>query len=182
MRIGLDIDDTILDFWYQYCQFFDTKHHPEHLVDAQITVNVNTILKTKKQWWLDLPLINKPDFEPELYCTKRVIPKKWSRRYLEEHDIAVKPIYQLYRQEQNKADFIKGRVDFFVDDSITNFIQLNQAGIPCLLMDSCNNQSWGPVARVYSLNKDELLDCHDLFMRTMFPYFNELCLEYDLHR
>ena len=41
-------------------------------------------------------------------------------------------------------------------------------------MNSKHNKQWGPVARVYSLNIEELENCYDLFIRTLFPYFKEL--------
>ena len=35
---------------------------------------------------------------------------------------------------RNKADFIKGRVDVFIDDSVSNFIAMNLAGVPCFVV------------------------------------------------
>lgn len=68
---------------------------------------------------------------------------------------------------------IKGKVDVFIDDSISNFIDLNLQGIPCLLIDSQRNKEWGPVARIYSLDREEIEDCYQLFIKTIFPYFKE---------
>lgn len=169
LRIGLDIDDTICSFLGPYYKRFG---QPE--TDYEITRNVHQILLKDRDFWLGLPIIHRPNFDPTLYCTKRIHPKVWSRRYLEINELPIAPIYQVYCQASSKAPRIKGRVDVFVDDSISNFIDLNLKGIPCLLMDGEHNQNWGPVARISSLNKEEIEECYHLFMATMFPYFKEL--------
>ena len=96
------------------------------------------------------------------------------KQYLEKHNFPNKPVYQVFYQHGNKADYVKGKVDVFVDDSISNFIKLNMSGVPCLLMDAKNNQSWGPIGRIYSLNFDEIEETYHLFKETMFPFFKEL--------
>ena len=70
-------------------------------------------------------------------------------------------------------------MDVFVDDSVSNFIQMNLSGVPCLLMDSDDNQDWGPYGRVYSLNREHIEDTYDLFMNTVYPQFKEF---YELYR
>lgn len=174
MKIGLDIDDCLADFWGAYCKYFDTDNNPKMLVNSTITKNVQNVLRYDKDFWLNLDILNFPDFEPELYCTKRVNKKEWTKQYLEKHNFPNKPVYQVFYQHGNKADYVKGKVDVFVDDSISNFIKLNMSGVPCLLMDAKNNQSWGPIGRIYSLNFDEIEETYHLFKETMFPFFKEL--------
>lgn len=172
-RIGLDLDDTICGFYGPYFKRFGI---PEK--DNEITRNVTRILINDKDFWLGLPVINRPNFVPTLYCTKRVHPKAWSRKFLELNGLPIAPIYQVCCQTASKAPRIKGRVDVFVDDSISNFIDLNMNGIPCLLIDGSHNKSWGPVGRIFSLDRAEIEDCFHLFKGTMFPYFKELVNEY----
>lgn len=169
LRIGLDIDDTICDFLGPYFRRFGLPKK-----DSDITKNVTRILVKDKDFWMNLPIIHRPDFIPTLYCTKRVHSKNWSKQFLEENDLPVAPIYQILCQRTSKAPGIKGRVDVFVDDSISNFIDLNLNGIPCLLMDSSHNQRWGPIGRVFSLDKDEIEECYHLFIDTVFKDFKEL--------
>ena len=38
------------------------------------------------------------DVDVTLYCTKRLIPKAWSKEYLKNHNIPVRPIYQQWYQ------------------------------------------------------------------------------------
>lgn len=173
LKIGLDIDDTICDFLGPYFERFGTPKK-----DCEITKNVSRILIKDKDFWMNLPIIHRPNFNPALYCTKRVHSKVWSKQFLEKNEIPVAPIYQVFSQTSSKAPRIKGRVDVFIDDSISNFIDLNLNGIPCLLMDGKHNQGWGPVGRVFSLDKSEIEECYDLFRSTMFDYFKELVYEY----
>lgn len=169
LRVGLDIDDTICDFLGPYFKRFGLPKK-----DSDITKNVTRILINDKNFWLNLPVIHRPNFVPTLYCTKRVHSKNWSKQFLEENDLPVAPIYQILCQLTSKASRIKGKVDVFVDDSISNFIDLNLNGIPCLLMDNTHNQRWGPIGRIFSLDKDEIEDCYHLFVDTVFSNFKEL--------
>lgn len=169
LRIGLDCDDTC-NYWYKcYLDRFGTPKD-----DYEITKHVKQILSRDRDFWLDLPEKCKPDFDVALYCTKRVNPKAWTKRWLYDHDYPEAPVYQVLYQKANKADYIKGRVDVFVDDSISNFIALNKAGVPCLLMDAEFNQNWGPVGRVYSLCKDEIEEAYHLFKEFIFTDFEKL--------
>lgn len=170
MRIGLDLDGTVDDFMNPYLERFGSPKK-----DSEITKNVMQILSKDRDFWLSLPVLRHIDFIPELYCTKRVNPKQWTRKWLIEHGFPNRPIYQMYYQHGNKATMIKGRVDVFVDDSISNFIKLNLSGVPCLLIDQPDNQEWGPIGRIYSLNKEEIVDAYNLFIDTgMFDNFKNL--------
>lgn len=165
LKIGLDLDDTINYWWSEYVKRFGSPKN-----DFEIIKNIQRKLKKDKEFWINLPLKHYPNFEAELFCTKRVIPKTWSREYLIKHNIKVKPIYQQWYQYGKKSTLIKGRIDVFIDDSISNFTELNLAGVPCLLMDSENNQHWGPIGRIYSLDYNEIEQAYVDFME-VFPNF-----------
>lgn len=169
IRIGLDLDDCIFEFMSPYLKKFGVPKN-----DYEITRNVQRILIQDKDFWLNQSVIHRPDFTPILYCTKRVHRKKWTKEQLIINNLPLAPIYQVYSQTLNKATRIKGRVDVFVDDSVSNMIAMNLSGLPCLLLDSPNNQDWiEPVGRVYSLDKEEIEEAYHLFKETMFPYFKE---------
>lgn len=167
LKIGLDLDDCIFDFINPYLKRFGIPKN-----DYEITRNVQRILIQDKDFWLNQPVIHRPNFIPILYCTKRVHKKKWTKEQLVINNLPLVPIYQIYTQSLNKATRIKGRVDVFVDDSVSNMIAMNLSGLPCLLLDSPNNQNWDePVGKIYSLNKDEIEDAYNLFINTIFPHF-----------
>lgn len=168
LKIGLDIDDTIVA-WYS--QYLDKFRLPKN--DYEVTRNVYKLRKNK-EFWMSLPVINRPDFIPTLYCTKRIHSKEWSKKFLSNNNLPPAPIYQVYCQRSSKASRIKGRVDVFIDDSISNFIDLNLNGVPCLLINTEYNQKWGPIGRVYSLLEKDIEDCYTLFLHTAYSHFKEL--------
>lgn len=171
-RIGLDIDDVLADFWNAYCDYFD--NNPNMMSDNAISKNVRRILKNDRDFWLNLRVIQYPTFIPELFCTKRSNLKSWTKKWLLDNGFPDRPVYQMYNQTGNKADMIKGRVDVFIDDSVSNMIKMNLSGVPCLLMDSDNNRYWGPIGRVYTLDKEEILDTYNLLINTVFHNFKNL--------
>lgn len=161
LRIGLDIDDVLADFMGAYYRYFNCSKHPYRLQDHVITRNVQRILRYDKEFWTTLPVIYKPDFEPVLYCTKRVNPKSWTKLWMEMNGLPVKPVYQIYTQSGNKADRIKGRVDLFIDDSFQNVKQLNESGIPALLF----RKTAQGFTSTYSLNLDEIVNSYKSMKR-----------------
>lgn len=169
LRCGLDVDDVLADFMGTYLKRFG-----EPKTEYEITKNVQRVLINDKEFWENLPVINTLDFIPELYCTKRVNSKTYTKNWLKKNNFPNKPVYQVICQLRNKADFIKGKVDVFIDDSVSNFIAMNLAGVPCLLYDKEYNQNWGPIGRVYSLNYDHIKETYDLFMKTFFNDFRKL--------
>jgi hypothetical protein len=173
LKIGLDIDDTILNFWGAYLKVFGKPKN-----DYEITYNVQNRLRKDKDFWLNLEVINIPNFTPSLFCTKRVSPKSWTRESLIKAEIIRQsdniPIYQMYYQFGQKSSMIKGRVDVFVDDSLRNFIEMNLNGVPCLLINSSGNLDWGPIGRIYSLDYEEIEDTYHLMNNTIGNNFKKL--------
>lgn len=162
-RIGLDIDDVLADFWGGYCTYFDTNNNPKMLEDPIITKNVSRILKHDRNFWINLKVVDYPNFVPELYCTKRINNKAWTREFLKLNDFPDRPIYQIYSQSRNKADLIKGRVDVFVDDSLRNVMQCNRVGVPTLLYHTDRTADF-PMFKIFSLDRDEIIDTY-IFMK-----------------
>ena len=171
LRIGTDCDGCINEFWDPYVKRFGLPKS-----DTEITRNVQQKLKRDKDFWVNLPVLHKPDFNLTLYCTKRTSRKAYLKQWIENNDFPIAPIYQVLYQYDNKARFIKGRVDVFVDDSVYNFITMNQAGVPCLLMDNPANQHLGPMLRVHSLDYDELADTY--FLAKELGVFDDFNLYY----
>ena len=102
LRIGLDCDDTC-NYWYsEYLKRFGKPKN-----SYTITRHVEKDLIDDKEFWMNLPVKHIPDFNVTLYCTKRIIPKSWTKRWLEDHNYPIAPIYQVISQYKNKASVIK---------------------------------------------------------------------------
>lgn len=170
IKVSMDLDGCLCDFYGAYYNRFGKPKQ-----DSEITYNVENILVKDKEFWLNLPVLNELNFQPRQYTTARVIPKRWIKEYLEKEMFPKAPIYQIHGYSLSKYSKIKmGGCHVHVDDSLSVFTDLNLKGIPCLLLDAPNNQSWGPIGRIYSLDKDEIEDTYHLFLDTMFPHFKEL--------
>ena len=109
MRIALDIDDVLARFMPAYCDRFETDKYPKRLESKIITRNVHQKLQHDREFWLSLEVKHRPNFIPELYCTKRVNPKEYTKKWLEINGFPKRPIYQMVYQKGNKATMIKGR-------------------------------------------------------------------------
>ena len=151
IRIGLDIDDTLLDFVGEYLKLYKSFNN-----DRIITKNVNK-LRHNKLFWENLPKLRDIDFDPVLYCTKRINPKTYTRNSLMKNGFPIRPIYQMYHQQGNKATMIKGRVDVFIDDSISNFKSMNNSGVFCLLITSEFNKNFKTHLRIDDLKYETIL-------------------------
>lgn len=159
LKIGLDIDELLADFMGTYLIKFGPPQN-----EYEITKNVHN-LKNNKQFWETLPKLRSIDFNPVLYCTKRVNPKNYTKNWLCQNNFPKAPIYQMYYYRGNKATMIKGRVDVFIDDSVANFKQINASGVPCLLMDSPYNQHFKTSLRIKDLNYTTITTKYNEFFK-----------------
>lgn len=170
MKISIDLDDTVVSFYDHYVKIFG-----EPKTSLSITKMVRTELLKNEEFWLSQPLIHYPNFKPHCYCTARLISPYLIKKQLKINKLPDAPIYRVKGVALSKYwQLRKAGVDVHIDDSIRNFIDLNLKGVPCLLIDSPYNQEWGPIGRVYSLNKEEIEECYYLFKDTLFSYFREL--------
>lgn len=150
IKIALDIDDTIADFLGSYYSKFGKPKQDHH-----ITRNVYK-LRENKQFWENLPVLERIDFEPHIYCTKRINSKTYTRNWLKKNNYPIKPIYQMYHQHGNKADIIKGRCDVLIDDSYSNVKKALSSNLPALLLDRPHNKHIKTPYRIYSLRYREI--------------------------
>ena len=172
LRVGLDIDDVLADWAGPFFNKYNSKN------DTEITRICNQKLSKDRKFWLNLPVIQYPiGFEPTLYCTKRSCLKTYSKEWLDNNGFPHKPVYQVFCQTDNKARYIKGRIDVFIDDSPRNVIQMNRSGVPTLLMDTPFNQDFGPILRIYSLDYYEIEDAFNTALEM--NIFKEFKLYYD---
>lgn len=158
LQIGCDLDDTIFGFSKGYIRRF--KKWPKY--DWAVTRNVEHILIKERDFWVNLPVIRRPNFEPKLYCSSRVNKKCWTKKAIEINDLPNSPLFQVPGYNIPKSKYIKGRVDVFIEDSPHQWKALNMAGIPCLLIDGDNNKEYGPILKIYSLDYDEIEDVYYL--------------------
>lgn len=171
LRISLDLDGVLCDFESGYLKRF--KKWPNH--DWAITRNVSNILIHEREFWLNLPVLNEVNFQPKMYCSARVNPKRWTKQYLRDNNFPEAPLFQVPGYKLSKYKTLKGRCDVHIEDSVKNFLDLNSKGVPCLLLNNEANAYLGPILRIYTLDKDEILDTYYLAKETgIFDEFDKI--------
>ena len=156
IRIALDLDDTVFDFLGAYQEAFPGERN---MLNSNIDMNVLSLRKNKK-FWENLPLLEMPNFEPYIYATKRINSKTYTRNCLSRYGLPIKPIYQIYYQQGNKANIIKGHCDVLVDDSVFNCYQAMQVGFPAILITRPHNVHSDYPYRVNKLDIEEIMEVY----------------------
>lgn len=159
IKIALDIDDTIAGFIQAYKKKFG-----DFSDSVKITRNVYK-LRNNRKFWENLTVIDELDFEPHIYCTKRINSKTYTKNWLKNNNFPDKPIYQMYTQKGNKADLIKGRCDVLIDDSYYNVELAIQSGLPALLIDRPHNRHIKTPFRIYNLKYKEIERIYNAYFR-----------------
>ncbi len=168
LRIGLDIDDCLCYWKEAYNIRFNTDKYPKYLQEQVITKNVFRILRNERDFWLNLKVKNRPNFTPTLYCTSRVNNKLWTKKWLADNKFPKSPVYQIQGYGLNKANWIKGKVDVFIDDSVLNMTKMNRSGLPCLLYATPHNSWYQGDNIVHNLEYDEIEQCYHKFITQTF--------------
>ena len=156
IRIALDLDDTVFDFLGAYREAFPGERN---MINSNIDKNVLSLRKNKK-FWENLPLLEMPNFEPCIYATKRINSKTYTRNCLSRYGLPIKPIYQIYYQQGNKANIIKGHCDVLVDDSVFNCYQALKVGFPAILITRPHNVHSDYPYRVDKLDIEEIMEVY----------------------
>lgn len=156
IRIALDLDDTIFDFLGAYQEAFPGERN---MINSNIDKNVFSLRKNKK-FWETLPLLEMPNFEPCIYATKRINSKTYTRNCLSRYGLPIKPIYQIYYQQGNKANIIKGHCDVLVDDSVFNCYQAMKVGFPAILITRPHNVHSDYPYRVNKLDIEKIMEVY----------------------
>ena len=162
LRIACDIDQVLADFESAYNKYYNTDMSKEN--DYHITKNVYK-LRHNKEFWTNLEVIDRPNFIPYIYATKRINLKSYTREWLLKNGFPDRPIYQTIYQYGNKADIIKGRCDVLIDDSVSNVYKCIKSGVPALLLDRPHNRHAGPEFRIYNLDIDEITECYEIICK-----------------
>lgn len=159
LRIACDLDDTIFDWIGPF-----SKKYPR--LDWNNPVQISSkVFKTRKdkKFWENLPVLEFPDFEPTIYSTKRINSKIYTKNNLKKHGLPIKPIYQTYFQNDNKARIIKGHCDVLIDDSAVNVYKAINSGLPALLITRPHNEHIKNIPRINSLTEKEIMEAYCKF-------------------
>lgn len=146
-----DLDDCVFDFIGAYeDRFGKTADYwsgdyamPDRLKELQ----------EDKDFWVNMPLKNRPNFEINYYVTARSIPIEWTREAIAKNNLPMAPIFTL-PWNASKIDKLKELgCDIMIDDKYQTYKECQAAGIFCYLMDTPSNQYYNVGhRRIYDLN------------------------------
>ena len=150
--VGCDLDDVIFDFTGSYEKRFNTKLSNYWNGDYNMSKNLEQ-LKDEKEFWVNMPVKNRPSFEVDYYITARSIPVEWTKEAIQKNNIPKAPVYSL-PWNVSKIDTLKELgVDIMIDDKYSTFKECKENGIFCYLMNSDTNQHYNVGHhRIYDLN------------------------------
>ena len=150
--VGCDLDDVIFDFTDSYEKRFNTKLSNYWNGDYNMSKNLEQ-LKDEKEFWVNMPVKNRPSFEVDYYITARSIPVEWTKEAIQKNNLPKAPVYSL-PWNVSKIDTLKELgVDIMIDDKYSTFKECKENGIFCYLMNSDTNQHYNVGHhRIYDLN------------------------------
>ena len=150
--VGCDLDDVIFDFTGSYEKRFNTKLSDYWNGDYDMGSNLEQ-LKNEKDFWVNMPVKNRPSFEIDYYITARSIPVEWTEEAIQRNNLPKAPVYSL-PWNVSKIDTLKKLgVDIMIDDKQATFKECKENGIFCYLMDTAANRHYNVGHhRIYDLN------------------------------
>lgn len=158
MNIFLDIDDVIFDWGAAYAARFNTTV-PKYWTNSKTKMDRLTILSKEKNFWMNLPVKNFPNFIPNGFVSARGIPVTWTKESLNKFKIPGRSnVHQVHWGESKLKLLQFLECDIFIDDKIATFEECNKNGVFCLLMDASHNQKYKTDRRIYDLNINTILE------------------------
>ena len=156
MRVGLDIDDVLADFGRHFLNYLDLedKSLPTDWSDVRFKDNFHRIIGDKN-FFLTMPRLVDPDtlhFIPVIYVTARHIDTEVTEQWLRINGFPPAPVISV-GHHGSKVDALRGKVDYFIDDAYHNYVELNNAGINCVLFTANHNKHLKVEKRITSLNQ-----------------------------
>lgn len=139
-KVGLDIDGVLADFnggINDICSHGDPTHW-----NCPILGKAFAEVKHDPTFWLGLRPMCKPidiPFEPHCYITSRSIDTAVTKEWLDKNGFPEAPIYSVGIGESKIEVAKKAGIDYFIDDYMKNFVELNKNGICTFLLTRSYN-------------------------------------------
>lgn len=144
-KIGLDIDGVLADFNLAMDELCGGKIGDPHDWNNPILCKKFAEVKHDPEFWLGLkPMVKTIDipFEPHCYITSRSINTAVTKEWLDKNGFPDAPIYSVGVGE-SKVEIAKASgIDYFIDDYMKNFVELNKAGICTFLLTRSYNKRY----------------------------------------
>lgn len=146
-KIALDVDEVICDFISSWCEKFKMETPTSWLFDRRIIERFDEMKLSGElnEFYMNLkPKIKPSDipFEPVCYITSRPVSAEITENWLDKHGFPSAPVHTVDVRSEKVKIAKENNVDIFVDDRFENFLNLNNNGICCYLLDAPHNQRY----------------------------------------
>ncbi len=150
--IGMDLDGVIFDFNKAYMEKFGVNMNDYWNANYEIGTHLKELEKDK-DFWVNLPVLNRPCFEVDHYITSRNIPKEWIMESLQKNGLPCAPVHTV-DWNCSKVGLLKELgITLLIDDKYSNFTEASESGVFCYLMDAPHNKHYNVGhKRIYNLN------------------------------
>jgi 5'(3')-deoxyribonucleotidase len=151
--IGCDLDGVIFDFIPHFEKRFNIKLNPYWGGHYKLGDYLKE-LESEKEFWVTLPVLNRPSFQIDHYITARSVPKEWIEESIEANGLPCAPVH-VVPWDANKVELLKNlKIDIFIDDKMQNYMEATDAGIFTYLMDAPHNRYYNVGhRRLFNLDK-----------------------------
>lgn len=150
MRVFLDIDEVCANLLSGlegfYPQFNANAQNVYSLPDY---IDFNILWKIP-QFWLDLPVLDRPTITIAGYVSHRPFPVWITEEWLERNELPQQPVYHV-NSSADKAELLQ-KLDchLFVDDKPETVLMCREYGLNAVLYDQLWNRSYN-INRIYCL-------------------------------
>lgn len=167
LTIYLDLDDVIFAWNLAYAERFKT-NVPKGWSKSNLMVKRLNILAKEKDFWLNLPIKNRPNFQPDGFLSARGIFKAWTKESLKINNIPGRSNVHQVGWGESKIQKLKSfGCDIFIDDKPETFRDCNKNGIFCLLMDASSNQNVKTDLRIHDLDINNIMKMYNKYYLKM---------------
>lgn len=150
--ICCDLDDCIFDFIGAFEKKFGITLSDYWKGSYEMGSKLDELTKDK-DFWVNLPLKNRPQCEIDYYVTARSIPVEWTEEAIEKHNLPKAKVISLPWNVSKIPTLQSIGCQIMVDDKYETFKECTNAGIFCYLMDTPANRYYNVGhRRIYDLN------------------------------
>lgn len=128
-RIFLDVDEVVCDFLTglqgAYPQFVREEQQTYALPEY---VDFNA-LWDNAEFWLNLPVLDIPEFEVAGYVSHRPFDVSVTERWLKGNRLPSAPVYHVINSDDKCELLLNLDADLYIDDKVETFLQCYTSGI-----------------------------------------------------
>lgn len=144
-RVWLDIDGILADFESFFLSYLGLpRHHPTDWNDYRFREEFHRI-ENDDRFWSEIPRIVDPQelrYPITGYITSRPCFNLTIELWFEKMGYPKAELINIWGTGNKKSDFLKGNCDVMVDDSIQNFVEMQNQGVLCYLMTRPHNAKY----------------------------------------